>query len=516
MNATDCSACAATDRVVARDFQELVASLDDIVFRFDERGRWTFLSPAWQKRLGWDAGRSLGRAAVRFVHPDERGAVLRNWTEVLAGRQEDFRREVRFRHADGGCRWMLVSARGLRDVDGRLHGVTGILADVSAAKAVEAELIAARAAAEVANKSKSEFLSTMSHELRTPLNAVIGLSESLLEAGAPFDPARTARYLGIIQASGKQLLAQINDILDLARIEAGRLQVNAEPFDARALCAGVLETAQREVRAKQLQVQLQTPPTPLLLNADERLLRQVVLNLVSNAVKFTPAKGRLTVTLEASAAGVRLSVADTGIGIAADQLGRLFKPFSQVDSSLGRQFGGTGLGLALVDRLTRLHGGTVAVASTPGAGSTFTVQLPPSVFAAGEDGPRDATPRARSVVLVDDDPNQHVLVGDYLRQRGFTVVHCDHARAAQEAIAAAEPGFAIVDVNLPGVSGLELIALLRQTPHGRQLPILAATALAEGEAAARCRAAGADAHLAKPISLHALAERIQRLTGLAA
>ncbi len=370
---------AAAGRSATDDYQELVDSLDDVVFRFDGDGRWTFLSSAWAKRLGWDAAACLGRAAVKYVHPLDRALVFQNWAEVLSGRAHAYRGDVRFLEAGGGFRWMLVSARGLRDAQGALRGVTGTLTDVSAAKAVEAELIAAHAAAEAANRSKSEFLSTMSHELRTPLNAVIGLTESLLEVGPPFDPDRTTRYLGIIHASGRQLLAQINDILDLARLEAGKTRPNPAAFDLGSMCRSSAEAVRRAAEAKSLAVEVRRTPGPVIVQADERLIRQVLQNLLSNAVKFTPAQGRVTVEVEGrSGGGARFTVRDTGIGIAPEKLHLLFKVFSQVDGSLARQYGGTGIGVALVDRIVRLHGGTVTVESAPGAGSTFTIDLPPA------------------------------------------------------------------------------------------------------------------------------------------
>lgn len=514
MPATDVTESAEAALQAARDYQELVDGLDDVVFRFDERGRWTFLSPAWTRWLGREIAPCLGRPAVRYVNREDRGAVLRNWTEVLAGRMHSYRSEVRFDHAQSGVRWMLVSARGRRDPDGTLRGVTGTLTDITAAKQAEAELITARGAAESANKAKSEFLSTMSHELRTPLNAVIGLSESLIEPGAVFDPERVRRYLTIIHSSGQQLLAQINDILDLARIEAGRIQVNPEVFDARTLVVGALETAQRSSRAKQIRLEARSPAEPLLIKADERLLRQVLQNLVSNAVKFTPEGGCVSVRLEHDdRRRVTFVVSDTGIGIPPEKLACLFKPFSQVDSSLGRRFGGTGLGLALVERIARLHGGRVAVQSTPGEGSCFTVELPAGI--ASEPADQLRAPRARQVLLVDDDPHQHTVVGDFLRHHGFEVISCESGEAALAEVELREPGLAIVDVNMPGMSGLELMVRLRRLPNGAGIPILAATALAENDEVARCRAAGADSHLAKPISLNALAQRIHRLTGQA-
>lgn len=499
---------------VAREYRQLVNSLDDVVFRFDNHGRWTYLSPAWERRLGWSAAEGIGCAAARFVHADDRRHVFQSWRHVLDGRIQAHRCEVRLRHASGDYRWMLVSARGFRDDADKLRGGTGTLTDITLAKTAEAELISARAAAEAANKAKSEFLSTMSHELRTPLNAVIGLSESLLEAGAPFDPERTRRYLDIIHGSGRQLLAQINDILDLARIEAGRITLNPEPFDVRALCSGAIDGLQRDIRTKKIRIEPSWPKAPVVVRADERLLRQVMHNLVSNAVKFTASGGSVGVRLELPATGgLRLAVADTGIGIAPEKLASLFKPFSQIDASLTRQFGGTGLGLVLVDRIVRLHGGTVAVQSVPGKGSTFTIDLPASVFPPVSALPAPA--RSRRIALVDDDPNQHTLVGDYLRDRGFEVTHFSSAHVALEAIPSLDPALAIVDVNMPGIDGLEFVTRLRRTETEKRLPILMATALAEAEEAERCRAAGADAYLSKPLSLSALAQRIHSLTGLA-
>ncbi|HEY0947681.1 MAG TPA: ATP-binding protein [Opitutaceae bacterium] len=502
----------ADDAARAAELREIVNGLHDVVFRCDARGRWTFLNPAWQEQLGWPVSPCLGRDAIRFVHRADRRQLAADWTLLRSAAEVTLRREVRFRTADRGTRWMLVSARARHDAAGTWQGAVGTLTDVTAAKALQAQLLAARAAAEAANRTKSEFFATMSHELRTPLNSVIGLSESLLESGAPFDPERTRRYLAIIFSSGRQLLAHINDLLDLARLDAGRMTLAAEPFDARSICSAALESAQRDLRAKRLTVALQLPPRPVMVTADERRLQQALHHLVGNAIKFSHEAGRIALTLEQLESGaVRIAVSDTGIGIPPDKLERLFEPAYQVDATLARRFGGTGLGLTLVDRIVRLHHGGVAVRSAPGEGSTFTIELPASVSRLP--APAADAPSPRRVVLVDDDPNQHTLVGDYLRRHGFEVRRCDNAAAALAAIPAVNPGLVIVDIALPDMSGLELIARLRSTPGGRDVPILAATALAGADDAERCRQAGATAHLSKPISLQALAERIHRLTG---
>jgi CheY-like chemotaxis protein len=247
------------------------------------------------------------------------------------------------------------------------------------------------------------------------------------------------------------------------------------------------------------------------VNADERLLRQMLQNLVSNAMKFTPPNGRVELRVERRPeGGVTLAVSDTGIGIPEEKRHLLFKPFSQLDTSLGRRFGGTGLGLSLVDRLARLHGATVAVQSVVGQGSTFSVALPASVV---PPAPAAIAPGAL-ILLVDDDAAQHTLVGDYLQRQGFEMVHCQRGEEALAEVRRRAPRVAIVDINIPDMSGIELIGRLRVMPNGARLPILALTALTELEDVSRSRAAGANAHLPKPVSLAALLNAVRQLAGL--
>lgn len=491
--------------------RDLVEQLDAVVFRFDADGRWTYLSPAWSRRLGWDVAGSLGQLAAKFIERADRDQLFRNWGEMRNGRRCSYAHEVRVSVAGGGYRWMMVNARAQRGPGGELLNVTGTFTDISGLKAGLAELANARAAAETANRSKSEFLSTMSHELRTPLNAVIGLSESLLEFGPPFDPARTQRYLGIIQDSGRQLLAQINDVLDVARLEAGRITVDAESLDLRALCTTVLELAQREIRARRLVIETQFPPEPLLVRGDERLLRQVMQNLVSNAVKFTPEGGRIELTAtRLSSGGGAVAIADTGIGIPADKMSLLFKPFSQVDSTLGRRFGGTGLGLLLVDRLVRLHGGQVRVTSTPGKGSTFTIELPSPV--ANDD---DRLLVRSRVVVVENDSYRHTLLGDALRQYGLEVVICEHPDCVGQAVRAGQPSLVLVNLGLLPADDLTWIRKLRDRPGGAEHAIVAMTSLPNPMLEERCRADGADACVAVPGTAAELGPLIRRFAGVA-
>ncbi len=371
-----CELCKRQQTIEA-NYHALLDNLSEVIFKTDERGNFTYLNGAWRTLVGTEPGEALGRFCGNFATPDDRKQNRRALLLLLRGKLPEHRCEVQLQRADGDTRWVQVSARELELPGARNRGLVGTIVDISAIKKAEGELRAAKAEAEAANRAKSEFLSTMSHELRTPLNAVIGLSESLLETEPEKDVARTRRFLELIHGAGQQLFRQVSDILDLARIEAGRLKLNLAPVEVGSLCATICESTRKSADEKSIRLVLDRPSTPLLIQADERLIGQALHNLVVNAVKFTPSGGTVTISAGAHASGgARVSIADTGIGIPAEKLHLLFKPFTQVDSSLSRRFGGTGLGLVLVDKYVRLHGGSIAVESQPVFGSTFTVLLP--------------------------------------------------------------------------------------------------------------------------------------------
>lgn len=369
-------------------YQSLVDGVREVIFRTDDQGRWSFLSPAWRESSGWGVEESLGRPAAEFLagDPVEDTAVV--LARLVSGERESARWEARLCRASGEERWCLLNARRVR---GRPEGspeVIGTLIDLDEVKRDQIALVAAKREAETANRAKSEFLSTMSHELRTPLNAVIGLSESLLEDGVDGDAERLRKYLEIIHRSGRQLLSQINDVLDLARIEAGQIRLVPAPVDIGAVGALSAEAHQRAARARGIALSSRRPEGALMVAADERLLRQALGNLLSNAIKFTPEGGSVAVEVAEGAGGTaRVTVRDSGIGIPPEKVGLLFRPFLQLDSSLTRKFGGTGLGLSLVDRIVRMHGGRVEVESEVGKGSAFSVILP----VIGPDGAKEAT-----------------------------------------------------------------------------------------------------------------------------
>ena len=372
---------------------------------------------------------------------------------------------------------------------------------------------------------KNEFMATMSHELRTPLAAVLGHTELLLEQiYGPLTP-RQLTALERITRSGQNLLTLINDILDYTKLEAGAIALSPGPLDLPSLCHDTLQLVAEPARARQVALSLRLDPAVTRLTADAQRLQQILVNLLANAVKFSHLGGRveLAVLGDAARQQVRLEVRDSGIGIAAADLGRLFQPFTQLDSRLSRQYEGTGLGLALVRRLAEAHGGSVAVESELGVGSTFRVTLP--WLAAGAARPAaeapveaERSPRAQGraggrvrVLLVEDHASNVAVMRDMLELRGYGLAVAQEGEEALALARAERPDLIVMDIQLPGMSGLEVIRRLRGEERLRGVPIVALTALVMPGDRERCLAAGADEYLSKPVSAETLLVTIDRL-----
>jgi PAS domain S-box-containing protein len=319
----------------------------------------------------------IGQPAVAAVHPDDAADAAAAIARLVAGAAQTARAEHRYLHPGGAVVWGELSASLVRDEAGQPLHVVAHVQDVTERKRAEAELLAAKDAAEQASRLKSGFLSTMSHELRTPLTAIIGYAD-LLRLTQP-DPEALAD-VDQIARSADQLLVLIDDLLDLSRIEAGRVDLSEEDVDLAEVVAGVAAAVAPQAAAKGLTLVVDVPADLPPVRGDAGRLRQLLLNLAGNAVKFTE-RGSVTIAARATAVGagagaVDVSVADTGIGIAAAALPHIFDEFRQADGSTTRRYGGSGLGLAIADRLARMHGGAIAVASEPAVGSTFTLHLP--------------------------------------------------------------------------------------------------------------------------------------------
>ena len=473
----------------------------------------------------------------QYIHPDDLPAQ-QSLLEAALRREKEFDSEYRIVWPDGSLHYIKANAILMTDKYNRPQRMIGVNYDITASKQAEnmlrrSEEISRQANLELerAMRMKDEFLASMSHELRTPLTGILGLSEALQMGTYGTLEEKQVNALSNIESSGQHLLALINDILDVSKIEAGRLDLQPELCALDTLCQNSLQMVRGMAHHKNLQLQYSIQPQNLVCSADPRRLKQVLVNLLSNAVKFTPEGGRvgLEVTGDAPGGWVRLAVWDEGIGISPEDQGRLFQPFVQLDSRLAREQAGTGLGLALVKRLCELHGGSVQLESAPGQGSRFTVALPwnPQEQALpAEDGAAQplftaALPARQAasplVLLVDDNEINRIVMADYLEAMNFRVAQVTNGLEYLDQLDQLRPDLVLMDIQMPGVDGLEAIRRTRAMPDPALagLPIIAVTALAMPGDKERCLAAGARAYLSKPINLSDLLTIIRQTLGSA-
>ena len=372
-------------------------------------------------------------------------------------------------------------------------------------------------------KTKDDFLANMSHELRTPLNAIMGRAEAMQAGIYGSVSAKQGKALKTIEQSGRHLLALINDVLTFAKMEAEALTLEKSSVDLQAICEESLNLVRDQATQKQIKVIFTLDHDVTIIQADERRLKQILLNLLSNAVKFTPAGGKvgLTVMGDETDGIVRLTVWDKGIGIAEEDLQQLFKPFVQIDSRLSREYEGTGLGLALVERLTRLHGGEINVTSQPHRGSQFTVSLPwvPSKPEPIQppleplEAPQLLKPTTSPLILLAEDNamNREMLV-EFLEFMDYRVLAAADGQEAVEMARRHCPDLILMDVQMPKLDGLEATRILRADPTTKHLTIVALTGLAMSGDRERCLSAEVDDYLTKPVSLKLLQEAIEKHT----
>ncbi|MFA7263599.1 MAG: ATP-binding protein [Caulobacter sp.] len=444
------------------------------------------------------------------VHPDDRPAAMARWEEhVRTG--EPFRTEYRMNPPDGREVWAFAAAELLRDDDGRITGVLGVLKNITSRKQVEEATVRARDLAEAANRAKSEFLANMSHEIRTPLNGVMGVASAL--ARTSLTPAQ-AEMVGLIETSGQTLEAILADVLDLARIESGRLELKPEPFDLGACLRSAAALFKPGAEAKGLTLTLAIGESAAgAFVGDAVRIRQIVCNLLSNALKFTN-RGGIRLEAEASPGGaLAISVSDSGIGFGDDVKERLFERFEQADGSITRRFGGTGLGLAISRALAEAMGGSLEATSRPGSGSRFTLTVAldrcsaPLAAAAGPAAPALDESRAPRVLLAEDHAINRKVVELLFGGTGVELTSVENGAEAVEAAAREAFDLILMDMQMPVMDGLTAIRTIRaaEAAGGRSpAPIWALSANALPEHVAASLAAGADGHLSKPVSAGAL------------
>ena len=501
-------------------FRLLAENAPDIIAESELDGRFNYLSPAIETITGYAPEELIGRNFFELVDPEDGAAVQAACAASYrsGGAVPARRLEYRSTHKDGRPLW-LESAPTLRadPETGQFVGVADVIRDITERKALEGQVRDALRAAQAAAVAKAEFLANMSHELRTPLTSVIGFSNLLQQSDKLASDER--RYADRIQTASQALLSVINDILDFSKLEAGGVELDPRPFGVMDLAREAMELIEPQAQAKGLVLNI-TGGEGLdgFLVGDGPRLRQVMLNFLSNAAKFT-ARGSITLDARGEPdgqGGVKLSVCvtDTGIGFPPEQAERLFERFVQADGSTTRDYGGTGLGLTISQRLIEMMDGDIGAIGRPGQGATFWFTAPLEAAATAAAPQHDtARPRLVSarVLMADDAAHNRELVGGVLTQLGLDVETVEDGAAAVDAVARGAFDLVLMDIHMPRMDGLTATRAIRALGGAfKDLPILALTANVEPSHLKLCAEAGLNGHVAKPIDFAALVAELVR------
>jgi PAS domain S-box-containing protein len=514
---------AAALRAAETRLQQVLAFSSTVIYALDVRpGKLvpTFVSDNFSHLTGYDVADALDPAwGVERFHPEERERLLAEMPALLV--QDRFTREYRFLFRDGTYHWMRDESRVLRDAGGAPVQILGAWLDISERVRAEEELRRARSAAETANRTKSEFLAKMSHELRTPLNSIIGFSEMLEDQTFGTLNEKQHRYVNNVLASGRLLLQVINDILDLSKVEAGRMELTLSQFEVAQALAEVRALmdpiAERKHHTMEVAVEAGLPS----IVADPAKFRQITVNLLSNAIKFTPDGGRIRITARRPPGEplIEVAVTDTGIGIASEDLRRIFREFEQLDSEYVREQQGTGLGLALTKKLVELHGGRIQVESEIDRGSTFRFYLPlraqpsaspPVVATALEAAPPARPEQGPLVLVVEDDARAGDLLGHFLKEAGYRVAHASTGSQAVALARTLKPDAITLDILLPGEDGIAILGQLKSATATRRIPIVVVSITDHRELGLSL---GAVEWLVKPVQRDSFVAAVRRSMG---
>ena len=502
-------------------FRLAVETLGEGVVITDAADVITYVNSRMAEISGYAREEMVGQRVARLlVSDDDQASYGQRMSLRMQGISEQY--EVSFRRKDGQRFWAEVNASPIRDASGLIVGTVGAVMDISERRRIEEQLVAAVDASEDASRAKSAFLANMSHELRTPLNAIIGYSEMLQEDLRERGAADLVPDMVKIHGAGKHLLRLINDILDVSKIEAGKMDLLPEVFDVATLVRDVATTIGPLVAARGNTLEVRCAGAVGPMKADLTRVRQVLLNLLSNSAKFTQG-GQVSLEVDLLAMNeeswVRFRVRDTGIGMTPDQLARLFKAFTQADVSTTRKYGGTGLGLVISRQLCQMMGGEVTVDSAPGTGSTFTMLLPTNMDRVADVEPepraaRSEDPPARSadagpatVLIVDDDRLVRDLLRRFLTKEGFRVMAAVSGEEGLRRARELRPSLITLDVVMSGMDGWTMLKALKADPQLAAVPVVMITIV---DNPALGLSLGASDYLTKPIDWSRLGRALGR------
>lgn len=472
----------------------------DSVIMSDRMGRIQWVNESFSKTTGYSLAEAIGKLPSDLLNGPLTDIEVSKGIAAAIQRGNPHRAEILNYTKDGRIIWIETTTVPVLDDAGQVEMVISIERDITQAKQHAQELARAKAEAEAGDRAKSSFLATMSHELRTPMNGVIGMADLLCDAGLPRE---YQGYAETIRNSAEALLGILNDILDLSKLDAGQVKLSPVDFDPQACIEAVLKLLSPQADARHLTVSLQNKGLPSCINMDDSRLRQILLNIIGNALKFTETGGVTVRTkVDERSKTLLIEVEDTGIGIPQDRLSTIFDSFAQADTNTTRQFGGTGLGLTISRKLADAMGGTIGVRSVQGTGSCFSISLPFS-DAAGSDAKAAAPadfeiPNDLTVLVAEDNKTNRLVMRKFFKG---VDVRLHFAHDGQQAILMTRklgPDIVFMDMSMPHMDGLTATEIIRATP-GPQPRIVALTANGFASDRAACLSAGMDDFLTKPV-----------------
>jgi PAS domain S-box-containing protein len=502
----------------------LLSAVEQAVIATDLDGKILYWNSFAETLYGWTAEEAVGTNIMETTPAD---ATREQSKEIMSllGAGQSWAGELLVRRKDGSVFPAMITDSPMFNEQGDLIGVVGVSTDISQRKQAEAERErlhenerAARAEAEQANRVKDEFLATLSHELRNPLNVILGYAEVLLRSEEAQASQFVRRAAEILKRNALAQSRLVRDLLDLSRLHIGKLSLNREVVSLTTIIDNALETVSNDAASKQISIKFDAADDVIFVDADPLRLEQVIWNLLSNAVKFTPAGGAVIIRLRLVQERVTVIVEDNGPGIEPQFLPHVFEMFRQADATSSRSYGGMGIGLALVQQLIGLHGGTISVESRLGHGAKFTVELPamseterPLGFSPRQEKDVTGVLNQMRILVVDDSTDTVDMLRRLLEMDGATVTTADGANKALDL--AHEKTFDVVlsDISMPGMDGFEFVRRLREIERQKDVPVIALTGLGRAQDVERSEAEGFFCHVTKPIDVNALVETLSQL-----